>query len=153
MRTHVSGAYPPDWPLISREVKARAGWRCERCGHPDDPALRGRLRVAPGRLPCDAACTHPRDDKQRVLTVHHLDGDKSCCEDWNLAPLCQACHLSVQSRVEFRRPYLLPHTPWMAAHVAAYNAWARDHGRTQMPNAGRAALAAAEGGDARAARV
>ncbi|GAH88897.1 unnamed protein product, partial [marine sediment metagenome] len=28
-----------------------------------------------------------------MLTVHHLDGNKANCEDWNLAALCQRCHL------------------------------------------------------------
>ena len=32
-------------------------------------------------------------------TVHHLIGDKSLCEDWNLAALCQRCHLSIQGHV------------------------------------------------------
>ena len=140
MNCRVRGEYPADWPEIARAVKEAAEWRCERCGHCDDPARRvvgepGR-KVPSGRLPCDEHCTHASNGKQRSLTVHHLDGDKANCEPWNLAALCQVCHLSVQARVDFYRPYLLPHTPWMARHVQDFNSWAREHGRQPLPFAG-----------------
>lgn len=81
--------YPENWKLIADAVKERAEWRCVRCGHrqerPGEPAQ------------CDQRCQHKRDGKQRVLTVHHLDGDKSNSEWWNLAALCQVCHLHVQA--------------------------------------------------------
>ena len=81
--------YPEDWRQIADAVKERAGWRCVRCGHrqerPGEPAQ------------CDQHCQHKRDGKQRVLTVHHLDGDKNNSEWWNLAALCQVCHLHVQA--------------------------------------------------------
>jgi 5-methylcytosine-specific restriction endonuclease McrA len=82
-------AYPANWPQVSYQTKVAAGWRCVRCGHPTDK---------PGQLvPCDALCTHaPAPIKQRMLTVHHLDGVKSNLEWWNLAALCQVCHLFVQ---------------------------------------------------------
>ncbi len=28
------GTYPKEWDAIATDVKARAGWRCIRCGHP-----------------------------------------------------------------------------------------------------------------------
>lgn len=96
--------YPPEWPEVAREVKDVAGWRCERCGVPHGPP-------------------------PNVLTVHHLDGVKSNLERWNLAALCQRCHLRVQARVVFLQDYWGPHSPWMARHVAMYNEWAREHGR------------------------
>ncbi len=65
--------YPSNWGEIAASVKEAAFRRCENCGHPDS---------FPGR----------------VLTVHHLDGDKSNCEDWNLVAMCQRCHLSVQAK-------------------------------------------------------
>src|SRR5690606_39863221 len=66
------------------------------CGHPSD---------RPGQLvACDELCTHPRQPvKQRMLTVHHLDGDKANCAWWNLAALCQVCHLVIQGRVVIDR--------------------------------------------------
>ena len=33
--------------------------------------------------------------KGHVLTVHHLDMNPSNCEWWNLAALCQQCHLKI----------------------------------------------------------
>ena len=90
---HIKGDYPPDWPEISKQVKEKAGNRCERCKHPDD-------RIA-----------------GYMLTTHHLDGDKSNVEDWNLAALCQRCHLSIQSRVDMFQAYFFDHTPWMKPHV------------------------------------
>jgi hypothetical protein len=96
-RTHgLTGDYPPDWPEVAKRVKERAGWCCERCGHPHD--------VAAGYM----------------LTVHHLDMNKANCEDWNLAALCQRCHLRIQGRVDFNQQYMLPHTPWMQVHVDAF---------------------------------
>jgi 5-methylcytosine-specific restriction endonuclease McrA len=68
-----TGQYPANWQDIAFEVKARAGWRCEHCGR----------RNGPGR----------------VLTVHHLDGDKSNCDQGNLVALCQVCHLHWQAKL------------------------------------------------------
>lgn len=132
----VSNVYPPNWRDIAEAKKAACGWRCERCGHPDDPAKCRMLGVRRGRLPCDFACEHPYDGKQRVLTVHHLDGNKGNIEPWNLAVLCQKCHLEIQGKVRFYRPWMLPHTPWMARHVEDYNAWARERGQPLLPFAG-----------------
>ena len=97
-----SGKYPPDWPRVAREVKSRADWKCERCGMPHGSAR-------------DGEC----------LTVHHLDGDKWNLELWNLAALCQRCHLHIQNKVDFYRDTLTGlHSPWMAIHVQGYNDWA-----------------------------
>lgn len=68
------GDYPADWPEIAWRIKEAADWRCERCGHPHDTPA------------------------GYMLTVHHLDGDKSNCDDDNLVALCQRCHLVVQVR-------------------------------------------------------
>ena len=91
--------YPPDWSAISRRVRDEAGDRCVRCGHPNS--------VSAGR----------------VLTVHHLDGDKSNCRWWNLAALCQRCHLQVQAKVRMDQTYLYPHTEWFKPYVAGYYAF------------------------------
>lgn len=62
--------YPADWPDIARRVKDEAGWHCSACGAP--PFL------------------------SHILTVHHLDGDPTNNDDWNLHALCQRCHLTVE---------------------------------------------------------
>lgn len=60
----------------------------------------------------------------RILTVHHLDGDKADCRWWNLAALCQRCHLQIQGKVQMDRIWPWEHTPWFRPYVAGYYAWA-----------------------------
>lgn len=103
-----AGRYPPEWPAAAWAIKTMAGWACERCGHPHE------------------------DQPPWVLTVHHLDGDKWNLQSWNLAALCQRCHLRVQNRVIFYQDWPFPHSPWMARHVAEYNEWARAHRRPEL---------------------
>jgi hypothetical protein len=67
-------SYPDDWPTIAARIKAKANHRCEKCG------------VTDSHNPADGNC----------LTVHHLVPTKQLCEDWNLAALCQRCHLILQ---------------------------------------------------------
>lgn len=93
-----TGTYTPDWKHIAKRVKEEAGWKCVRCGHAHDGA------------------------SGHTLTVHHLDNDKSNIRWWNLVPLCQRCHLSIQSRVHLPRPWILPHSEWFKPYVAGYYA-------------------------------
>lgn len=114
MKRVFSNDYTADWPTIATAVKEAAGWRCVRCGHPyhrgTDPHT------------CDARCRHTADGKQRVLTIDHLTGDKADNRWWNLAPLCQVCHLQIQGRVIMQRPWIWEHTPWFRPYVAGYYA-------------------------------
>lgn len=96
-RSREGANYPDDWPIIANQVKARAGWRCIRCG------------TAHGRPPA-------------VLTVHHLDLDPSNAAWWKLLALCQRCHLSVQARVILERPWVMEHSDWFKAYAAAWYA-------------------------------
>lgn len=91
--------YPPEWPAIAKRIKEQAGNKCERCGHPND--------LASGHL----------------LTTHHLDGDKANCEDWNLAALCQRCHLHIQHKVKMGQmfmPEILEVSGWFKPHLEGY---------------------------------
>ncbi len=88
--------YPPNWPEIAKEVKAQANWHCVRCGHIHDPA------------------------SGHTLTVHHLDLSPANCEWWNLAPLCQKCHLTIQAKVVMERVWWLPHSEWFKPYAAGY---------------------------------
>jgi 5-methylcytosine-specific restriction endonuclease McrA len=67
--------YPDNWREIATARKRAFNYRCERCNEPHNAA--------------GGYC----------LTVHHLDGDKSNNEHWNLAVLCQKCHLYMQGTV------------------------------------------------------
>ena len=96
-KARISGnGYPPDWKEIARAIKEGVGWKCERCGHPHDSKA------------------------GYTLTVHHLDMDPANCAAWNLAALCQRCHLSVQARVDFHQQYMLEHSAWMRRHVEGF---------------------------------
>jgi hypothetical protein len=100
MRKSISGStYPPDWPDIAKRCKEAAAWRCVRCGHLHDPA------------------------RGYTLTVHHLDMDPSNCRWWNLAALCQRCHLQIQAKVVMERVWMFEHTPWFKPYVAGYYAF------------------------------
>lgn len=58
----------------------------------------------------------------RILTTHHLNGDKADCRWWNLAALCQRCHLTIQGRVVMEREFVREHTEWMKPHAAGFYA-------------------------------
>jgi hypothetical protein len=91
--------YPIDWPTIALQIKEKAGWTCERCKAPH--SFVGAL----------------------VLTVHHLDGDPANCEDWNLAALCQRCHLRIQGRVKMGQMFfeeILDVSEWFKPHLLGY---------------------------------
>lgn len=95
MRLHTHGCYPAEWPQIARQTKDEAGNRCIRCKHPHDP------------------------EAGRTLTVHHLNGDKSDCRWHNLLALCQACHLSIQARVNPDQVWVMAeHTAWFRVYAA-----------------------------------
>ncbi len=73
--------YPANWQAIRREVLLRADYRCESCGlvfGGDCRALDTRILDKHGKLP--------------VLTVHHIDGNKSHNLPCNLVSLCRDCH-------------------------------------------------------------
>jgi hypothetical protein len=134
--------YPENWKEIADHIKKEAGWRCVRCGHPHESPKE--------RIPCDEKCDfarHPevaalarwfeisygkpftpiwgeiwQDQRQRVLTVHHLDGRKSNVSWWNLAALCQVCHLHIQGKVNIFQQYPLEHSRWFKPYVAGFYA-------------------------------
>jgi len=90
--------YPANWEEIAYRIKEKAGWRCERCGHAHD------------------------SDNGYTLTVHHLDGNKANCKDWNLAALCQRCHLHVEAIPIFHLTHQLElfepfERNWLEKHI------------------------------------
>jgi len=68
--------YHPKWSLISRLIRfRRAGNKCEWCD-------------AENHQP------HPDTGSKVILTVAHLDRDRTNNRFKNLAALCQRCHLN-----------------------------------------------------------
>lgn len=93
-----TGEYPPNWKEIAMEVKELAGWKCVRCGHRHDV------------------------ENGFMLTVHHLDLNKSNCQWWNIVALCQKCHLKIQHKVVMERVYMFEHSDWFKPYVSGYYA-------------------------------
>lgn len=93
-----TGAYPENWKEIAAAVKDAAGWKCVRCGHVHDRA------------------------SGHVLTIHHLDMNPANNSWWNLAPLCQKCHLHIQAKVVMERPWMFEHSTWFKPYAAGYYA-------------------------------
>jgi hypothetical protein len=60
----------------------------------------------------------PVEAEWRILTVHHLTGDKADCRWGNLVALCQRCHLYIQSKVVMERVYPHEHADWFKPHAA-----------------------------------
>jgi len=91
--------YPENWNEIAKDLKEKWKWCCERCSHKHEP------------------------ETGYCLTVHHLDGNKSNIEEWNLAVLCQRCHLAIQGRVKMDQMFLeeiIPVSEWFKSHYEGY---------------------------------
>jgi hypothetical protein len=61
----------------------------------------------------------------RILTVHHLrlgDDAKRDLRWWNLAALCQRCHLQVQGKVLLERVWPWEHSEWFKPYAAGWYA-------------------------------
>lgn len=99
MRRKSTSSYPENWNEIAQRVKDEANWHCIRCGRFHHPPT------------------------GYTLTVHHLDLNPSNCKWWNLAALCQRCHLQIQAKVIMERTWLLPHTEWFKPYVAGFYAF------------------------------
>lgn len=107
--------YPPDWARISREVRDRAKQCCEWCG------VRNGFWIIRATIPIDFIrvrlngqfVSKPFGDFDEIfpqnmspehykslgavkiiLTVAHLDRDRTNNDPSNLAALCQRCHLN-----------------------------------------------------------
>lgn len=144
--------YPAQWhAAIKHLVREQAGHRCVRCLHPYRTGEHGKGEWTPCSKDCQHAGPYrvmragewypgefdveglkaPRlhviagnavEAQWRILTVHHLNGDKADCRWWNLAALCQRCHLTIQGRVVMARVWLWEHSEWFRPYVAGYYA-------------------------------
>ncbi len=98
MKRKSDSPYTSDWPVIAKEAKDRAGWKCIRCNQPHDPEI------------------------GYALTVHHFDLSPANNAWWNLGALCQRCHLHIQSKVIMEQPWMFEHSEWFKPYVAGYYA-------------------------------
>jgi hypothetical protein len=139
-------------PSIKDLVRDLSGHRCVRCLHPYRAGESGNGEWSPCDERCDHAgpfrgwsagspCWHDEyanpnsarhyivdkgyqrlDARWRILTVHHLTGEKADCRWWNLAALCQRCHLQIQGRVHMEQVYPYEHSEWFKPYAAGYYA-------------------------------
>ena len=137
---------------VKHAVREEAGHRCVRCLHPYETGKHGKGEWSPCDERCDhhgpfrgwsagrpcwedeyendtparfylMACGYERlDAKWRILTVHHLTGEKADLRWWNLAALCQRCHLEIQGRVRMEQVYPHEHSDWFKPYAAGYYA-------------------------------
>ena len=72
--------YPKEWKQLSKSIKEKANWRCQKCG---------RVCLRPGEKPAD-------NIKPRAynLQVHHHNMNPADNRVENLIPVCTACHLN-----------------------------------------------------------
>jgi len=130
--------YPLAWHRgVKHLVREQAGHRCVRCGHPyvagagewspcdERCSHRGPARLSyraddgsdvenlEHELATEAGVVvgygKAVEARWRILTVHHLNGVKADLRWWNLAALCQRCHLTIQGRVVMERVWPWPH--------------------------------------------
>lgn len=104
--------YPPNWPELSLQVREEANWRCELCGVGNQAIIRRGKGDAYEEVyeveetdpdSFFTITTSTLELKQKrlrfhglskvVLTVAHMDRDRSNNERSNLRALCQRCHL------------------------------------------------------------
>lgn len=82
----------------------------------EDGGLNGTAgELVEGGFRCQAAW--------RILTVHHLDGNKANCRWWNLAALCQRCHLEIQGKVHMQQIWPHEHSDWFKPYAAGWYAF------------------------------
>ena|SRR6185369_12267861 len=91
-----TNTYNKDGQQKRREARESVGNICIRCKSPSVPG--------------------------KILTTHHMDGDKANDEWWNLLPLCQVCHLQIQAKVDPETPWFLEHSEWMKIYIAGFYA-------------------------------
>jgi hypothetical protein len=139
-------------PAVKDLVRDLVGHRCVRCRHPfivgETPGEwsicdfscthRGPVRLSytahdgsrverlPHTLATEAGVVVGYgklvEAHWRVLTVHHLTGVKADLRWWNLAALCQRCHLEIQGRVRMEQVYPHEHSEWFKPYAAGYYA-------------------------------
>jgi 5-methylcytosine-specific restriction endonuclease McrA len=95
MGRELARKYGYSWQKIAKRIKKKAGWKCVRCRQPHESV------------------------GDRLLTVHHLDGNTQNNESWNLAPLCAQCHLHLHIAISKHLGYRHERSQWMRPYHEA----------------------------------
>lgn len=102
--------YPDNWKEVRKEILARAGSACEKCGAPNRALIaRGAGKDEGTYMMLDGAVHCAETGKKLgvakgseyerskvievVLTIAHLDHQPENCDPENLRAWCQRCHL------------------------------------------------------------
>ena len=94
--------YHPKWSLIRKLVLKRDNYCCKWCGAPQYAFIYRTKKDKESKEWNYAPEGHMVDEMEGfgykvtkiILTVAHLDHDKTNNRFWNLAALCQKCHLN-----------------------------------------------------------
>lgn len=117
--THGTGEWSPCDERCTHDGEIRVWVPCEGFPENDDWFHTTALRPVG---PMIAESSQIYEARWRILTVHHLNGDKADCRWWNLAALCQRCHLEIQGRVRLEQIYPFEHSDWFKPYAAGYYA-------------------------------
>lgn len=115
-KEHPGGVWTPCDERCSHGMPAR----CE--AHPFESLAAGTTTGALLRDAAQQGYERVIEAQYRILTTHHLNGDKRDLRWWNLAALCQRCHLTIQGRVVMDRAFILEHSGWFKPHAAGWYA-------------------------------
>lgn len=120
-----------EWSPCDEECKHGDGLRVLTEEPPRGPVVARAFVCPPGATPGGYVRQGWRIEAHwRILTVHHLTGHwgntgpaKADCRWWNLAALCQRCHLQIQGKVVMERPWAAEHSEWFKPYVAGWYAF------------------------------
>jgi hypothetical protein len=128
LHPYVCGESNPEWSPCDERCRHRGpyryrageGWEWDVVDGPD--AVEAWIGVAGEGVQVG----HDVEAKRRVLTVHHLRLGHDAKRDlrwWNLAALCQRCHLQIQGKVQMERVWPYEHSEWFKPYAAGWYAW------------------------------
>lgn len=86
--------YPENWKWLSKQIIKDAGDKCELCYAPNGSEIVwNKFWRHPWKYACEVNSHAGYKITKVILTVHHIDGDKTNNAKQNLIALCQRHHL------------------------------------------------------------
>jgi len=78
---HCYDPYPSEFnKQLKESIRDRDGHKCQYCGKTEE---------------------HERQELNKVLSIHHIDYDKTNCKETNLISLCQTCNITVNANRDY----------------------------------------------------